>query len=153
MRALLVRPARAAPSSTSTLQRVGCRGLEPLNQARTRAGRSRRRQQRQRRGGRAHDSLRDGVFSGRCSSDFFFRIAPSTARGKLQRLDATLVFAPPHGREHLLRRRPGRPVDRAVLPPRPDFLGHERQKRRKQPQHRRERRQQRAVRGRGELGP
>ena len=45
-----------------------------------------------------------------------------------------------------------RAVHRSVLPPGPDFFGHERQERREQPQHRRQRGQQRAIGGLGELG-
>ena len=88
-----------------------------------------------------------GVFSGRCSSDFFFRIAPSTSpRTCERRIERRARRRPRRRRGERLRRpsatargEPSRP------PPRPHFLGHERQVRREQPQQHRQRRQQRAF--------
>ena len=91
------------------------------------------------------------VFSGRCSSDFFLRISPSTCAANCSAW-APRSSAPPAGAEHFFRRRPRRGVNRTRPPPRPDFLGRKRQERREQPEQHRQRRQQRRVRGGGELG-
>ena len=67
----------------------------------------------------------------------------------LQCLRAALVAAAGDG-ENLGLGRPGGLVHRPGLPPRPDFLGRKRQKRREQPQKYRRGRQERRVRGGGE---
>ena len=85
-----------------------------------------------------------GVLSGRCSSDFFFRIAPRTVAANRSASTPLGMLGTAAGRQHLVSGWPLRLVDRPFAPPRPDFLGDERQERREQAKHRRERRQQRA---------
>ena len=86
-----------------------------------------------------------GVLSGFFSSDFFLRTSPSTRQPSVRR-----VGGPPSPCATPMRTRAHRPpatapVHRAVLPPRPDLFGDERQERREQPQQRRQRQQHRAV--------
>ena len=92
--------------------------------------------------GRADDRARaTGVFSGRCSSDFFLRIAAEhSAAANSSASTPRASSSAPRGRQHF--RRPS--ATRAAwtdpsLPPRPDFVGDERQERREQPQQHRQR--------------
>src|SRR5262249_40579736 len=82
-----------------------------------------------------------GLFLPDCSKD---------GRGKLQRLDRAGIFRAAARRQDLFRRWPLGSMDRAGPPPRPHFLGDERQKRRKQPKHGGKRAEKRAVSRRGE---
>ena len=123
--------------------------LEPLDQpGRAQIGFDRR-QERQHRRRRADDGHAvTGVFSGRCSSDFFLRIAPSTVGGQARSASTPRRrrSTPAQAGEHLLGGRPrARVWIEPSLPPRPDFFGHERQERREQPQQHRQRGEQRGV--------
>ncbi len=79
-------------------------------------------------------------------TEIFRRSFLAQARRHLRRLVHRIVVRRRAGRSGNLDvsgRGPCRPMDRPVLPPRPDLLGHERQIRRKEPQQHRERRRRR----------